>query len=583
VDLAFPEVPPEAGLDDLRGLARETLALVPEGVAVSLVSGEYVLTQLLVQGLQRRGGRCVAATTVRRVEDRGGGQRVVEFEFVRFRDYPPLPVRPAAPDRSLVDPAFSEATTAEALHEQARRTTYRVLVAIPSNTGALAGAVLSWRPKHLLLLRTRGLNDEPLRGLAGWLEAWPFDWKRPHLHPLPEGAEEGLLDEEVLPNLREHRLLSKSPDKHAYLVTGGLSQHTALLTRHAEAAGSAVVHFQARYRTGERVADCGHPTEIPVPVDVLRTRALSRARRLLRDRAFSAARDALDALKPLPVPDTDVLVSLTRTWIDAWRLRDAMLWEDADRVVAEQMQRLLLGVPRSQQKAQHKALDEAASRFRDDLEEIRGGAGEDEVRLGLLAELLVRADQEHRGERRNHAALLLYRAAEACVSERLRVGYGIDPGEALPMAGDRWPARWPRGHSEPFPSEQLEARWADVHRPPLRAPALAAPLGLAGQLQLLAVLEDPVVAGWPDAMLHRLRELGSLRNRSLFAHGFQPVASEDLAELRGLVAGPALDSGAVEGLVALPASRGEDLGRLRRLARRFRGPHLSDDGTRIVC
>jgi len=48
--------------------------------------GEMTFTFALVQKLKSAGIPCVASTTHRRVEERGG-KKIVQFEFVQFRPY----------------------------------------------------------------------------------------------------------------------------------------------------------------------------------------------------------------------------------------------------------------------------------------------------------------------------------------------------------------------------------------------------------------------------------------------------------------------------------------------------------------
>lgn len=92
VDHPFPPVDPAAGLERLE---REAGALVDDIVRRwgdrarhALVQGEFVMTTLLVQGLQRLGVTCHAATTERLVAAADG--QVRRFRFVRLRLYPRL-------------------------------------------------------------------------------------------------------------------------------------------------------------------------------------------------------------------------------------------------------------------------------------------------------------------------------------------------------------------------------------------------------------------------------------------------------------------------------------------------------------
>ncbi|RME22741.1 MAG: hypothetical protein D6798_15070, partial [Deltaproteobacteria bacterium] len=81
VDIPFPTVPPDADDAAIEALAQETVAQVPHDIAAAMVMGEMCATVAIVRLLQKRGVRCVAATTHR---GRGPG----DFRFVRWRDYP---------------------------------------------------------------------------------------------------------------------------------------------------------------------------------------------------------------------------------------------------------------------------------------------------------------------------------------------------------------------------------------------------------------------------------------------------------------------------------------------------------------
>ncbi len=92
VDLAFPDVPPDALAQDVllfgQRLISETVTKKPSAV---LVQGEFTLAFLVVRELQSLGFTCYAATTRRLSESKrleGSATRVVsQFEFVQFRRY----------------------------------------------------------------------------------------------------------------------------------------------------------------------------------------------------------------------------------------------------------------------------------------------------------------------------------------------------------------------------------------------------------------------------------------------------------------------------------------------------------------
>lgn len=91
VDLPFPPVDPAADEQAIQALARNYADKVcavgtPQAVAVH-VMGEMTLTYALVGLLRAKGYRCVASTSERQVLEEQSGRKVVQFTFVRFRDY----------------------------------------------------------------------------------------------------------------------------------------------------------------------------------------------------------------------------------------------------------------------------------------------------------------------------------------------------------------------------------------------------------------------------------------------------------------------------------------------------------------
>ncbi len=90
VDIGFPDVPPDADLAAVRGIASEVVAQLPARTAAAMVMGEHTLTQVLVNMLQGSGIACYAATSHRMVQE-VGSVKVSQFQFVRFRPYPGNP------------------------------------------------------------------------------------------------------------------------------------------------------------------------------------------------------------------------------------------------------------------------------------------------------------------------------------------------------------------------------------------------------------------------------------------------------------------------------------------------------------
>lgn len=92
VDLSFPEVPPEAGSEEVQALGEGLLAaILLQRPQAAMVQGEFTLAFYLVDALELRGIPCYAATTRRVVEitrlEDGASRKLSRFEFVRFRRY----------------------------------------------------------------------------------------------------------------------------------------------------------------------------------------------------------------------------------------------------------------------------------------------------------------------------------------------------------------------------------------------------------------------------------------------------------------------------------------------------------------
>ena len=90
-DIPFPHINAQATTHDILKLAREYFTQVKkmadgETVVVHLM-GEMTFTHALVRFLQKNDIRCVASTTERIVEEQDG-KKIVQFNFIQFRDYP---------------------------------------------------------------------------------------------------------------------------------------------------------------------------------------------------------------------------------------------------------------------------------------------------------------------------------------------------------------------------------------------------------------------------------------------------------------------------------------------------------------
>ncbi len=93
VDLPFPAVDPSADADDIDALADEYLQKIldiskhEESEPVVHLMGEMTFLYALANKLRDKNIRCVASTSERNTIDLGGGQKEIQFSFVRFRNY----------------------------------------------------------------------------------------------------------------------------------------------------------------------------------------------------------------------------------------------------------------------------------------------------------------------------------------------------------------------------------------------------------------------------------------------------------------------------------------------------------------
>lgn len=86
-DLPFPNIPPSYSEDELDALVEDYCSTVqklnPDAVHVM---GEMTFTYRLVNRLKEAGIKCLASTTNRIVEEKDG-KKIVQFQFVQFREY----------------------------------------------------------------------------------------------------------------------------------------------------------------------------------------------------------------------------------------------------------------------------------------------------------------------------------------------------------------------------------------------------------------------------------------------------------------------------------------------------------------
>lgn len=90
-DVAFPQISPQATHKEVKRLAESYAVRIQNRknettkIAVHLM-GEMTFTYILVNQLLAAGIPCLASTTHRTVEEKDG-KKIVQFQFVQFREY----------------------------------------------------------------------------------------------------------------------------------------------------------------------------------------------------------------------------------------------------------------------------------------------------------------------------------------------------------------------------------------------------------------------------------------------------------------------------------------------------------------
>lgn len=93
VDMPFPAIDPNASSDEIDALAEEYFSKIKElaresnSTPVVHLMGEMTFLFSLGNKLKDSGIRAVASTSIRSSIDLRNGQKKIEFNFVRFRDY----------------------------------------------------------------------------------------------------------------------------------------------------------------------------------------------------------------------------------------------------------------------------------------------------------------------------------------------------------------------------------------------------------------------------------------------------------------------------------------------------------------
>lgn len=90
IDVDFPSVDPEADEERIKAIAdnfvKEYLHFLPSECTFHIM-GEMTLTHRLINMLKLLGFRCLASTTKRRVRYGENGEKIVDFDFIQFREY----------------------------------------------------------------------------------------------------------------------------------------------------------------------------------------------------------------------------------------------------------------------------------------------------------------------------------------------------------------------------------------------------------------------------------------------------------------------------------------------------------------
>lgn len=150
----------------------------------------------------------------------------------------------------------------------------------------------------------------------------------------------------------------------------------------------------------------------------------------------------------------------------------------------------------------------------------------------LVVDLLANARRRVREGRFDDAVARLYRATEALAQIQLRDGYGL-PTEAVPLSAV---------------PESLRDSWRG------KAKDDTLKLGLQDVFELLRALGDPLGERFAELGLAERKSPLAARNRSILAHGWQPISEKDHAALWTKV-------------LALADCSAEDLPEFPRLAR----------------
>ena len=91
-DMEFPNISPDLTTEDVYNLAEKYLndceKLIPFNEESAIhITGEVTFCFYLIQMLLKKGYKCISATSERNVIAGEDGEKVVRFDFKRFREY----------------------------------------------------------------------------------------------------------------------------------------------------------------------------------------------------------------------------------------------------------------------------------------------------------------------------------------------------------------------------------------------------------------------------------------------------------------------------------------------------------------
>ncbi|MBQ9253958.1 MAG: CRISPR-associated protein [Bacteroidales bacterium] len=89
IDYPFPNVSPDSNEEEISLMAEkivENIINKYSSVVIHLM-GEFTLCYSLIKRFQQRNITCIASCTERNVKENANGEKIVKFEFKRFRKY----------------------------------------------------------------------------------------------------------------------------------------------------------------------------------------------------------------------------------------------------------------------------------------------------------------------------------------------------------------------------------------------------------------------------------------------------------------------------------------------------------------